>query len=201
MPARRTLPVLSTALRTLRRSRASASVGSRTSLRRVAATSGSTRNASTTASDATAAASAAAASAAASSASTTSSAAGTASEASTPWASKPKPAPRTAADWRRLLESATDEWGVPLACLAVTGVTWYWLEASRRRTERVCDAVVGQTRAELRKLEEDVSGLAEKWVRDVVSREQSVLRVHEDNAELAKSVDSMTALLRQCDHK
>jgi hypothetical protein len=123
----------------------------------------------------------------------------------------------TARDWmgdgaartRRLVERARSSGVVPswlhyddvcvaAAALAAVFGWWYWLEASYRKLDRSCDAAHALATEKFKALRADVEALERRWEQDVQRKDEAMQKVQEENYELARSLDVVTAMLRQC---
>jgi vacuolar-type H+-ATPase subunit E/Vma4 len=87
---------------------------------------------------------------------------------------------------------------VPAACLVVLLVVQYWQSSAVRRVQRVCEAAEAKAREDSAALRDGVRDMTTRWQRDIKSREQSIQKIFDKNAQMTKTIDGLAAALSSC---
>ncbi len=83
-------------------------------------------------------------------------------------------------------------------CFALIVVLWYWMSSNHRRTVRLCEASQNQVSTKLKELKDDLTRLEKTWTSEMKTRENSIHEVLDQNRDLTRVIDQMTAQLRHC---
>ena len=91
-----------------------------------------------------------------------------------------------------------DEYNVPIICLFLFLIAYYWSTSTVRSTERLCQGMIAKTRGDVDSLHKMVKESNARWIKDVQTRETAVKVIQKQNMELTKTIDQMTTALKQC---
>jgi hypothetical protein len=97
-----------------------------------------------------------------------------------------------------MLHTMPQEYQVGAACCVFLLALWYVLSSSRRSIKRQCESTEAQTKEALEQFTTELNSLKNRWESDMNTREAQVRLLQEQNAQQTKSIDQLTAALKQC---
>eukprot|EP00744_Colponema_vietnamica_P018342 GILI01025890.1.p1 GENE.GILI01025890.1~~GILI01025890.1.p1 ORF type:complete len:175 (+),score=31.63 GILI01025890.1:55-579(+) len=94
--------------------------------------------------------------------------------------------------------SWSDDYAVPLACLLILLVTFYWARSSHRSMVRTSSAQVVNHTSVIGDFQKRLDDITKTTSEGLAKRARSMDTVQQANGELTTVIDQMTAALRQC---